>query len=64
MEVAGIGRENVADVVGALNSLKITANLNLKSDGYIYPVTKPTSDSKLKGFTDYLDCKGSVYTEK
>lgn len=64
MEVAGLGRENVADIVGALNSLKMTANLNLKSDGYIYPVTEPTSDSKLKGFTDYLDRKGWVYAVK
>lgn len=39
----------------------MTANLNLKSDGYIYPVTDPISDAQLKGFTDYLDRKGWVY---
>ncbi|PDY91482.1 GH25 family lysozyme [Bacillus toyonensis] len=64
VEVGGIGGENLADVAGALNSLKMTANLNLKSDGYIYPVTDPTSDAQLKGFTDYLDRKGWVYTVK
>ncbi|PEA32993.1 GH25 family lysozyme [Bacillus toyonensis] len=64
VEVGGIGRENLADVVGALNSVHMTGNLNLKSDGYIYPVTDPTSDAQLKAFTDYLDRKGWVYTVK
>ncbi|SLK20516.1 N-acetylmuramoyl-L-alanine amidase [Bacillus toyonensis] len=64
VEVGGIGRENLADVVGALNSVHMTGNLNLKSDGYIYPVTDPTSDVQLKAFTDYLDRKGWVYTVK
>ncbi|PHC14361.1 N-acetylmuramoyl-L-alanine amidase [Bacillus toyonensis] len=64
VEVGGIGGENLADVVGALNSVHMTGNLNLKSDGYIYPVTDPTSDIQLKAFTDYLDRKGWVYTVK
>lgn len=64
VEVGGIGGENLADVVGALNSVHMTGNLNLKSDGYIYPVTDPTSDVQLKAFTDYLDRKGWVYTVK
>ncbi|PHC13784.1 N-acetylmuramoyl-L-alanine amidase [Bacillus toyonensis] len=64
VEVGGIGRENLADIVGALNSVHMTGNLNLKSDGYIYPVTDPTSDAQLKAFTDYLDRKGWVYTVK
>ncbi|PHD38250.1 N-acetylmuramoyl-L-alanine amidase [Bacillus toyonensis] len=64
VEVGGIGGENLADVVGALNSVHMTGNLNLKSDGYIYPVTDPTSDVQLKAFIDYLDRKGWVYTVK
>ncbi|SDL38045.1 N-acetylmuramoyl-L-alanine amidase [Bacillus toyonensis] len=64
VEAGGIGRENLADIVGALNSVHMTGNLNLKSDGYIYPVTDPTSDAQLKAFTDYLDRKGWVYTVK
>ncbi|WP_438285246.1 GH25 family lysozyme [Bacillus toyonensis] len=64
VEVGGIGRENLADIVGALNSVHMTGNLNLKSDGYIYPITDPTSDTQLKAFTDYLERKGWVYTVK
>jgi hypothetical protein len=64
IEVGGIGKENLADVVGALNSLKMTGNLILKSDGYVYPVTDPTSDAQLKGFTDYLDKRNWVYDVK
>ncbi|PEQ05041.1 N-acetylmuramoyl-L-alanine amidase C-terminal domain-containing protein, partial [Bacillus toyonensis] len=64
VEVGGIGKENLPELVSALHSVKMTANLNLKSDGYIYPVTDPTSDFQLKAFTDYLDRKGWVYTEK
>ncbi|PEP98158.1 N-acetylmuramoyl-L-alanine amidase C-terminal domain-containing protein, partial [Bacillus toyonensis] len=64
IEVGGIGKENLDELVSALNSVKMTGNLNLKSDGYIYPVTDPTSDFQLKAFIDYLDRKGWVYTEK
>ncbi|MBE5104889.1 N-acetylmuramoyl-L-alanine amidase [Bacillus thuringiensis] len=64
VEVGGIGKENLADVVGALNSLKMTGNLILKSDGYVYPITDPTSDVQLKGFTDYLDKRNWVYDIK
>ncbi|MEW9575226.1 N-acetylmuramoyl-L-alanine amidase C-terminal domain-containing protein [Bacillus toyonensis] len=64
VEVGGIGGENLADVVCALSSVKMTGNLILRSDGYVYPVTDPTSDFQLKAFTEYLDRKGWVYTVK
>ncbi|AXK18261.1 MULTISPECIES: N-acetylmuramoyl-L-alanine amidase [Bacillus] len=64
VEVGGIGKENLAELVSALNSVKMTGNLILRSDGYVYPVTDPTSDTQLKAFTDYLDRKGWAYTVK
>ncbi|QPW49538.1 N-acetylmuramoyl-L-alanine amidase [Bacillus thuringiensis] len=64
VEVGGIGKENLAELVSALSSVKMTGNLVLRSDGYVYPVTEPTSDFQLKAFTEYLDRKGWVYTVK
>ncbi|WP_259418273.1 N-acetylmuramoyl-L-alanine amidase [Bacillus toyonensis] len=64
VEVGAIGKENLPELVSALTSVKMTANLNLKSDGYVYPVTEPTSDFQLKAFTDYLDRKNWGYTVK
>ncbi|WP_176548454.1 N-acetylmuramoyl-L-alanine amidase C-terminal domain-containing protein, partial [Bacillus toyonensis] len=64
VEVGGIGKENLPELVSALSSVKMTGNLILRSDGYVYPVTEPTSDFQLKAFTEYLDRKGWVYTVK
>ncbi|PHD69309.1 N-acetylmuramoyl-L-alanine amidase [Bacillus toyonensis] len=64
IEVGALGSENLADFVQALNSVHMTATLTLRSDNYVYPVTEPTSDAQLKGFTDYLDRKGWGYTVK
>ncbi|WP_304362794.1 N-acetylmuramoyl-L-alanine amidase C-terminal domain-containing protein, partial [Bacillus toyonensis] len=64
VEVGGIGKENLPELVSALSSVKMTGNLILRSDGYVYPVTDPTSDFQLKAFTEYLDRKGWVYTVK
>ncbi|KAA0769278.1 hypothetical protein DN392_26265 [Bacillus sp. BB51/4] len=52
------------DVMGALTSLKITANFILQSDGLTYFISEPTSDAQLKGMTDYLDRKGCWYEVK
>ncbi|MGN4289721.1 GH25 family lysozyme [Bacillus cereus group sp. MYBK87-2] len=49
------------DVMGALTSLKMTAEFILKSDGLTYFVSDPTSDAQLKGMTDYLDRKEYWY---
>ncbi|MGG0302194.1 N-acetylmuramoyl-L-alanine amidase [Bacillus albus] len=52
------------DVMGALTSLKMTANFILQSDGLTYFISEPTSDAQLKGMTDYLDRKGWWYEVK
>ncbi|HDR7658722.1 MULTISPECIES: N-acetylmuramoyl-L-alanine amidase [Bacillus] len=48
----------VPDTMGALTSLKMTADFKLQSDGLTYFVTDPTSDAQLKGMTNWLDRKG------
>lgn len=52
------------DVMGALASLKMTADFILQSDGLTYFVSKPTSDAQLKGMTDYLDHRDWWYQVK
>ncbi|MEK5115437.1 GH25 family lysozyme [Bacillus sp. FSL R5-0677] len=52
------------DVMGALTSLKMTADFKLQSDGLTYIVTDPTSDAQLKGMKDWLDRKGWYYEDK
>lgn len=64
IEVGGIGSENLADFVQALNSVHMTATLNLRSDKYVYPVTEPTSDVQLNAMKGWLDRKGWEYTVK
>ncbi|KAB2380205.1 N-acetylmuramoyl-L-alanine amidase [Bacillus toyonensis] len=64
IEVGGLGGENLADFVQALNSVHVTASLILRSDNYVYPVTEPTSDTQLNAMTNWLDKKGWHYTVK
>lgn len=64
IEVGGLGSENLADFVQALNSVHVTASLILRSDNYVYPVTEPTSDTQLNAMTNWLDKKGWHYTVK
>ncbi|TCW59017.1 N-acetylmuramoyl-L-alanine amidase [Bacillus thuringiensis] len=52
------------DVMGALNSLKMTADFKLQSNGLTYFVTDPTSDSQLNGMKGWLDRKGWWYEVK
>ncbi|WP_439022804.1 N-acetylmuramoyl-L-alanine amidase [Bacillus thuringiensis] len=52
------------DVMGALTSLKMTADFKLQSDGLTYFVTNPTSEAQLKGMKDWLDRKGWWYKVK
>ncbi|MGE7864520.1 N-acetylmuramoyl-L-alanine amidase [Bacillus mobilis] len=52
------------DVMGALTSVKMTANFKLQSDGLTYFVTDPTSDAQLNGMKGYLDRKGWWYEVK
>ncbi|WP_436866613.1 GH25 family lysozyme [Bacillus fungorum] len=55
IQSGAFGREYTEDVMGALTSLKMTANFILKPDGLTYFITEPTSDVQLKGMTDWLD---------
>ncbi|PEO30862.1 N-acetylmuramoyl-L-alanine amidase [Bacillus toyonensis] len=64
IEVGALGSENLADFVQALNSVHMTATLNLRSDKYVYPVTEPTSDVQLNAMKGWLDRKGWEYTVK
>lgn len=57
IQSGAFGREYVSDVMGALTSLKMTAEFILQSDGLAYFVSKPTSDAQLKGMKEYLDRK-------
>ncbi|KAB2460797.1 N-acetylmuramoyl-L-alanine amidase [Bacillus sp. CH126_4D] len=52
------------DVMGALNSLKMTADFKLQSNGLTYFVTEPTSDAQLNGMKGWLDKKGWWYEVK
>ncbi|MBG9840620.1 MULTISPECIES: N-acetylmuramoyl-L-alanine amidase C-terminal domain-containing protein [Bacillus cereus group] len=52
------------DVMGALTSLKMTADFILQSDGLTYFISKPTSDAQLKAMKEYLDRKGWWYEVK
>lgn len=54
----------VADTMGALTSLKMTATFILQSDGLTFFVTDPTSDTQLNGMKGWLDKKGWWYEVK
>ncbi|MBE7098179.1 MULTISPECIES: GH25 family lysozyme [Bacillus cereus group] len=64
IQSGAFGREHTADVMGALTSLKMTANFILKSDGLTYFVSDPTSDVQLKAMKEYLERKGWWYEVK
>lgn len=61
IQSGAFGREYVSDVMGALTSLKMTAEFILKPDGQTYFVSEPTSDAQLNGMKEYLDRKGWWY---
>ncbi|MGG0235206.1 GH25 family lysozyme [Bacillus tropicus] len=52
------------DVMGALTSLKMTADFILKPNGETYFISDPTSDAQLKGMKEYLDRKEWWYEVK
>lgn len=54
----------VPDTMGALTSLKMTADFKLQSNGLTYFVTDPTSDAQLNGMKGWLDKKGWWYEVK
>ncbi|MGX5537614.1 N-acetylmuramoyl-L-alanine amidase [Bacillus wiedmannii] len=54
----------VPDTMGALTSLKMTADFKLQSDGLTYFITDPTSDAQLNGMKGWLDKKGWWYEVK
>lgn len=57
IQSGAFGREYVSDVMGALTSLKMTAEFILKPDGQTYFISEPTSDAQLNGMKEYLDRK-------
>ncbi|PHB06814.1 N-acetylmuramoyl-L-alanine amidase [Bacillus wiedmannii] len=64
IQSGAFSREYVPDVMGALTSLKMTANFTLKPDGQAFFISEPTSDAQLKGMKEYLDRKGWWYEDK
>jgi len=52
------------DVMGALTSLKMTANFILKPNGETYFISDPTSDAQLNAMKDYLDRRDWWYEDK
>ena len=64
IQSGAFSREHVPDVMGALTSLKMTANFILKPDGQTYFISEPTSNAQLKGMKEYLDRKGWWYEDK
>ncbi len=64
IQSGAFSREYVEDVIGALTSLKMTADFILKSDGQTYFISKPTSDAQVKAMKEYLDRKGWWYEDK
>ncbi|MGH0778489.1 GH25 family lysozyme [Bacillus cereus] len=64
IQSGAFSREYVPDVMGALTSLKMTANFTLKPDGQAYFISESTSDVQLKGMKEYLDRKGWWYEDK
>lgn len=64
IQSGAFSREHVPDVMGALTSLKMTANFTLKPDGQVFFISEPTSYAQIKGMKEYLDCKGWWYEDK
>ncbi len=64
IQVGAFSPYEVPDAMGALTSLKMTAMFHLQSNGLPYFVTDPTSDTQLKGMTDWLDRKEWWYEVK
>lgn len=54
----------VPDTMGALTSLKMTADFKLQSNGLTYLVTHPTSDTQLNGMKGWLERKDWWYEVK
>ncbi|MDR4987145.1 N-acetylmuramoyl-L-alanine amidase [Bacillus cereus] len=52
------------DVMGALTSLKMTAEFILEPNGLTYFVSEPTSDAQLNGMKGWLERKGWWYEVK
>lgn len=52
------------DIMGALTSLKMTANFILKPDGETYFISEPTSDTQLNAMKEWLDRKDWWYEVK
>ncbi|MCC1486762.1 N-acetylmuramoyl-L-alanine amidase [Bacillus tropicus] len=64
IQSGAFSKEHVLDVMGALTSLKMTANFTLKPDGQAYFISEPTSDAQLKAMKEYLDRKAWWYEVK
>lgn len=64
IEVGALGGENLQLFVQACNSVHVTATLNLRSDGYVYPVTEPASDTQVNAIVGFLNRQSWHHTVK
>ncbi|MFJ1104485.1 GH25 family lysozyme [Bacillus sp. GX] len=64
IQSGAFSKEYVGDVMGALTSLKMTANFTLKSDGQAFFISEPTSDAQLNAMKEYLDRRDWWYKVK
>ncbi len=55
IQSGAFSREYIEDVMGALTSLKMTAQFILQPDGLAYFISDPTSDAQLNAMKKYLD---------
>lgn len=55
IQSGAFGQEYVTDVMGALTSLKMTANFFLQPNGQTYFISEPTSDTQLNAMKEYLN---------
>jgi len=51
----GYASEGLVDIIGAMNSVHVTAKMELRSDKYVYITTDPTSEVQLNAMKGYLD---------
>jgi len=63
IQSGAFSREYIEDVMGALTSLKMTANFILQPNGLAYFISDPTSDAQLNAMKKYLDGKDNWWYE-
>lgn len=64
IQSGAFSRDYVGDVMGALTSLKMTANFILQPNGQAYFISDSTSDTQLNAMKEYLDRRDWWYEVK